>query len=95
MRLRVEAEGISTANTAGEGILHGAKGIGGGRDGAPHDYTLLAPDAPPRKFKSKEIAVPIPPGSVLQVLSGGGGGWGDPALRDAAARETDVAEGLA
>jgi N-methylhydantoinase B len=94
MRLRVEAEGISTANTAGEGILHGARGIGGGHDGAPHDYTLLAPDAPPRKFKSKEIAVPIPSGSVLHVLSGGGGGWGDPALRDAAAREMDVAEGL-
>jgi N-methylhydantoinase B len=31
---------------------------------------------------------------VLHVLSGGGGGWGDPAARDPAARATDKAEGL-
>ena len=36
--------GVSYANTAGEGIVHGARGINGGRDGAPHDYTLLAPN---------------------------------------------------
>jgi N-methylhydantoinase B len=38
--------------------------------------------------------VPIPSGSVLHVLSGGGGGWGNPAERDPAARERDAAEGL-
>ncbi len=95
MRLRVEAEGLTMANTAGEGVVHGARGIGGGHDGAPHDYTLLAPDAPARKLKSKEINVPVPPGSVIHVLSGGGGGWGDPARRDPAAILTDGAEGLA
>jgi N-methylhydantoinase B len=95
MRLRVEAEGITHANTAGEGVVHGARGIGGGQDGAPHDYTLQAPGEAPRKLKSKEINVPVPPGSVLHVLSGGGGGWGDPASRDPAARATDTAEGLA
>jgi N-methylhydantoinase B len=95
MRLRVEAEGVTNANTAGEGIVHGARGIGGGQDGAPHDYTLLAPNAAPRKLQSKEINVPVPPGSVLHVLSGGGGGWGDPEHRDAAARAADKAEGLA
>jgi N-methylhydantoinase B len=94
MRLRVEAEGLTNANTAGEGVVHGARGIGGGLDGAPHDYTLLAPDTAPRKLKSKEINVPVPAGSVIHVLSGGGGGWGDPAARDPAAREADAAEGL-
>jgi N-methylhydantoinase B len=94
MRLRVEAEGVTYANTAGEGVVHGARGIGGGQDGAPHDYTLLAPGAAPRKLKSKEINVPVPSGSVIHVLSGGGGGWGDPVLRDAAARAADSAEGL-
>ena len=94
MRLRVEAEGVTNANTAGEGVVHGARGMGGGRDGAPHDYTLLAPGAAPRKLKSKEINVPVPSGSVIHVLSGGGGGWGDPALRDKAAREADDAQGL-
>jgi N-methylhydantoinase B len=87
MRLRVEAAGASMANTAGEGVVHGARGINGGRDGAPHDYTLLTPGAAPRKLKSKEINVPVPAGSVIHVLSGGGGGWGDPALRDEAGDE--------
>jgi N-methylhydantoinase B len=45
-------------------------------------------------LKSKEINVPVPSGSVIHVLSGGGGGWGDPAARDPAAREADAAEGL-
>jgi N-methylhydantoinase B len=94
MRLRVEAAGTTMANTAGEGVVHGARGINGGRDGAPHDYTLLAPVAAPRKLKSKEINVPVPSGSVIHVLSGGGGGWGHPAKRDPAAHASDEQEGL-
>ncbi len=39
--------------------------------------------------------MPVPPGSVIHVLSGGGGGWGDPAKRDAEARQADAQEGLA
>ena len=95
MRLRVEAVGNCVANTAGEGVVHGARGMLGGSNGAPHDYTLLAPDAAPRKLKSKEINVPVPTGSVIHVLSGGGGGWGKPEDRDPAARAKDMAEGLA
>ena len=94
MRLRVEAQSVTRANTAGEGVVHGARGIGGGNDGAPHDYTLLAPDAAPRPLKSKEIDVAVPSGSVIHVLSGGGGGWGNPADRDPRARDLDAAEGL-
>jgi N-methylhydantoinase B len=95
MRMRVEAAGTTMANTAGEGVVHGARGMCGGEDGAPHDYTLLAPNVPPRKLKSKEINVPVPSGSVIHVLSGGGGGWGDPAQRDPAARQADAKAALA
>jgi N-methylhydantoinase B len=94
MRLRVETDGIALANTAGEGTVHGARGILGGHDGAPHDYTLLPPDGPPRKLKNKEINVPVPSGSVIHVLSGGGGGWGNPGRRDPQARVHDATEGL-
>jgi N-methylhydantoinase B len=94
MRLRVEAAGTTMANTAGEGVVHGARGINGGLDGAPHDYTLLAPGVAPRKLKSKEINVPVPAGSVIHVLSGGGGGWGDPTARDPAAGAADKREGM-
>ncbi len=94
MRLRVETAEQAVANTAGEGVIHGARGILGGRDGAPHDYTLLAPGALPRKLRSKEVGIAVPPGSVFHVLSGGGGGYGDPAQRDPAARALDVRAGL-
>jgi N-methylhydantoinase B len=95
LRLRVETAGPARANTAGDGIRHGARGMLGGHDGAPHDYTLLPPDdAPPRKLASKQVGVAVPSGSVLHVLSGGGGGYGDPAKRDPAARAHDAAEGL-
>ncbi len=78
MRLRIETAEPAIANTAGEGTVHGARGMLGGQDGAPHDYTLLAPGAPPRKLRSKEVGIPVPPGSVFHILSGGGGGWGPP-----------------
>lgn len=86
MRLRVETDGPATANTAGEGVVHGARGILGGKDGAPHDYRLLAPGMAERKLASKEVGVVVPAGSVLEIRSGGGGGWGAPAHRDGAAR---------
>ena len=94
MRLRVETAEPAVANTAGEGLVHGARGILGGRDGAPHDYTLIPAGAPPRKLRSKEVGIAVPPGSVFHVLSGGGGGYGDPAERDRAARARDAAAGL-
>jgi len=78
MRLRIETEGAAVANTAGEGTIHGARGMLGGQDGAPHDYTLLTPDEQRRKLKNKEVGVAVPAGSVIHVLSGGGGGWGPP-----------------
>jgi len=92
LSLRIETDGPARANLAGEGIVHGARGMLGGRDGKPHDYTLLAPNVAPRKLKSKEVGVPVPSGSVIHVLSGGGGGYGDPAARDPAARAADAAE---
>ena len=94
MRLRVETEEPAVANTAGEGIVHGARGMLGGKDGAPHDYRLLAPDGSERKLRSKEVGIPVPPGSVFHVRSGGGGGYGDPSRRDPAAREADRTAGL-
>ena len=66
----------------------------GGEDGAPHAYRLVSGGRPPRVLKTKEIGIVIAPGDTLEVRSGGGGGWGSPADRDAAARERDVREGL-
>ena len=75
--LRVEADG-AVANTAGDGVRHGARGINGGADGLPHHYVLQAPGAPDRVLRTKEAGVAVPRGSTFRILSGGGGGWGAP-----------------
>ena len=74
--LRVEGDGDTLANTAGDGARHGARGVAGGADALPHHYTLLAPGAEPRVLQTKEVGIAIPTGSRLHLLSGGGGGWG-------------------
>lgn len=74
--LRVETAAPALANTAGDGMRHGARGILGGADGLPHHYVLEPPEGPPRVLRTKETGVVVPPGSRLRVLAGGGGGWG-------------------
>jgi N-methylhydantoinase B len=77
--LRVETDGAAQANTAGDGIRHGARGMLGGSDGAVHRYVLHAPDGAERPLATKEVGIAVPSGSRLHVLAGGGGGWGTPA----------------
>jgi N-methylhydantoinase B len=81
-------------NTAGDGVRHGACGILGGEDGLPHRYVLHSRGQKPRVLKTKEIGIPIRPGDVFHIESGGGGGWGDPAKRRGEAREHDLALGF-
>lgn len=95
LELVIEAEGTSRANTAGDGARHGAAGMLGGADGAPHRYTLRHATGAERDLRTKESGVELAPGDVLIVRSGGGGGWGPPEKRDPAAIEADRAEGLA
>jgi N-methylhydantoinase B len=93
LEMRIEVAEPAVANTAGDGVRHGACGILGGRDGAPHDYRLRSVDGSERILKTKEVGIVVRPGDVLVARSGGGGGWGDPARRSAAARARDRAEG--
>ncbi len=95
LSLLVESDGPCRANTAGDGVRHGAAGMVGGRDGAPHDYRLRRSDGAERRLRTKEAGIAVEPGDRLLVRSGGGGGWGNPAERDPAARERDRREGLA
>jgi N-methylhydantoinase B len=85
----VETAEPAIANTAGDGVRHGACGILGGGDGLPHRYTLYSGGAPPRPIKTKETGITIRPGDVLILESGGGGGWGNPADREPAALAAD------
>src|SRR5205085_11330816 len=92
--LKVEIGKPAKANTAGDGVRHGACGMLGGEDGKPHAYRLLSDGRPPRVLKTKEVGIEIRPGDVLEIRSGGGGGWGPPGERSEAARQNDVSEEL-
>ena len=82
------------ANTAGDGVRHGACGILGGADGAPHRYVLHSEGRVPRVIKTKEVGLRVHPGDVFMVESGGGGGWGDPVRRKAEHRTQDRVTGF-
>lgn len=92
--MRLETDGPAVANTAGDGVRYGAAGMLGGRDAAPHHYTLDRADGTARDLRTKEVGIPLAPGDVLHVRAGGGGGWGPPEKREPAARARDEAEGL-
>ncbi|MBB4363094.1 N-methylhydantoinase B [Bradyrhizobium sp. CIR18] len=81
-------------NTAGDGTRHGACGLLGGKDGAPHHYRLVSAGRPPRVLRTKEVGIEIQPGDCLEVRSSGGGGWGPPERRTQQARQRDVVQGL-
>ncbi len=84
-----ELEKPALGNTAGDGTRHGACGMLGGKDGAPHHYRLLSAGRPPRVLRTKEVGVEIHPGDCLEVRSAGGGGWGPPERRTEQARRRD------
>jgi N-methylhydantoinase B len=93
LELVAEIKEPARANTAGDGIRYGACGMGGGQDGLPHRYRLRS-GRRDRVLKTKEVGIPVEPGDVFLVESGGGGGWGDPRRRSAEARRADLANGF-
>jgi N-methylhydantoinase B len=66
-------------------------GIMGGRDGTTNGVRTILPDGTAHEF-GKVTALPLPPGTRVQVRTGGGGGFGPPAERDPAAVLADVRE---
>jgi N-methylhydantoinase B len=90
----VETQEPALANTAGDGVVHGACGILGGEDGVPHRYILYSGNEEPRAIRTKETGLVIRPGDRLVLESGGGGGWGNPAERTAESRSHDAENGF-
>ena len=94
LELQLDTEKPARANTAGDGVRHGAVGLLGGGEGAPHRYLMRAPGHRPVALKTKQEGIDVPPGTVFEVHSAGGGGWGDPGTRDPEARKRDRRNGL-
>jgi N-methylhydantoinase B len=92
--LVLETDKPARGNTAGDGVRYGPPGMLGGKDGATHHYRLLSEGREPRVLRTKETGIELHPGDCLEIRSSGGGGWGPPGKRSAAAREHDRDEGL-
>jgi len=92
--LHVEISEPARANTAGDGTRHAPYGILGGQDGLPHRYRLRSRGRPDRILRTKEVGIVVRPGDVFLVESGGGGGYGNPRERAAAARAYDRENGF-
>jgi N-methylhydantoinase B len=67
-------------------------GLRGGKDGAVNGVEITAPDGAVRHVR-KATQHPIAAGERVRILTGGGGGFGPAAERDAAAVRRDVQEG--
>jgi N-methylhydantoinase B len=68
-----------------------AWGLFGGEEGRPTSVLVDRGDGPEPMLKVNRA--PLPRGSRVTVRTGGGGGYGDPAERDAAALERDLVDG--
>jgi len=67
-------------------------GLAGGAEARPNGARLRLPDGT-RVPCAKATRLAAPAGSVLELETGGGGGFGDPAARDPRAVAADVREG--
>lgn len=68
-----------------------AWGLFGGSDGAPTDVVVDRGQGEEHILKVN--ALPLPRGSRVRIQTGGGGGYGDPVLRDPHAIEQDLIDG--
>lgn len=67
-------------------------GLQGGEPGSPNRLQILFPDGR-TETSPKRTGVFLPSGTVLELTTGGGGGLGPPAERDAAAVSADIRDG--
>ena len=61
-----------------ERALHPAKGINGGRPGAPARFYIRRADGSEVTLRSKTVAGRLDTGDTLYMETAGGGGWGEP-----------------
>ena len=93
LSLRVETGDPFRVNTAGDGVRHGACGLLGGKDGAPHHYVMRAPNQVGQTLPTKQEGIECPPGTIFEIHSAGGGGWGPPEEREPEALAYDLRNG--
>ncbi|MDP4159072.1 MAG: hydantoinase B/oxoprolinase family protein [Bacillota bacterium] len=78
----------------GDGMKIPPFGSGSGKPGSLNFAELTMEDGQQIKMASKESNRSLPSGTVLTVISSGGGGWGDPLQRDPEKVREDVLNGI-
>ncbi len=78
----------------GDGDVEPALGVHGGKPGTLNKIELHYPNGKVYKCKSKDLIENVPKGTVYYQEAGGGGGWGNPLLRDIDAVLYDVRNGF-
>jgi N-methylhydantoinase B len=80
----------STINVRGDRAKFAPKGVHGGRNGAKSNYVLFDAEAPHGREIPSKFSGQIRRGDRLRVTTPGGGGYGPPSERAAAAHAHDV-----
>lgn len=80
--------------TFGDGDFEGAFGLAGGHDAGLNFIRLTYPDGQVVVPRNKDLISGVPKGTVYHQVASGGGGWGDPTLRDRARLAEEVANGV-
>jgi N-methylhydantoinase B len=91
--VRVLVDGVHVT-VKGDRVDRGPWGLHGGAPGAPLDFVLDPGTDHARRLRRPDNGLVIPKGSVVRVLSAGGGGYGPPGQRDPESARIDHLDGL-
>ena len=80
--------------TFGDGDFEGAFGIAGGKGAGLNYIRLEYPDGRTVVPRNKDLITGVPRGTIYRQVANGGGGWGDPKLRDRAVLAEEVRNGV-
>lgn len=89
---RMLSEGTVTASFGRS--VKGAWGVAGGKPGTPNYVEVRFADGRPSVKAGKVTRVPLKRGDLVRLVTGTGGGWGDPKERAADAVLNDLRSGM-
>ncbi len=92
-RFRVGGEKAKLV-TFGDGDIEPAFGLFGGKDSTLNKIQLTYPDGEIVRTTTKDLIDNVPGGTILYQQAGGGGGYGDPHLRDPQNVAREVKNGI-
>jgi N-methylhydantoinase B len=90
IRTLVDARLISNADRS----ILGCYGVNGGQAGQPYSVSVTHPDGRIAKYPGMCDTVTLAAGTRIHIVTTGGGGWGDPLLREIEKVRYDVECGL-